>query len=129
MSTHSHQHTENAYSVKSYSLGFILSIIFTIIPFYVVKSTDLSNLLMILIISVSAIIQLFIQLFFFMHINMEKKPRYNNGSLLFTIFTTLIFVIGTIWIMFSLSYRMHPKMPHLDNHATNHSDADSHMDH
>jgi cytochrome o ubiquinol oxidase operon protein cyoD len=115
------QTVNHNYSTKSYTLGFVLSIIFTLIPFYVIKVGGLSNTLIIICIFLSAIIQLFIQLFFFMHLGEEKGPKYNNGSLLFTILTTLIFVLGTIWIMFSLSYRMHPTMMH-DNHKIENSD-------
>lgn len=107
------QAVNHSYSTKSYTLGFVLSIIFTLIPFYIIKVSGLSNTLIIFIVFLSAIIQFFIQLFFFMHLGEEKAPKYNNGSLWFTLLTTLIFVIGTIWIMFSLSYRMHPIMNHM----------------
>ena len=101
------------YSAKSYTLGFILSIIFTIIPFGLVRESTFSNLTIILVVFGCAIVQLFIQLIFFMHLNTESKPRLNSGSLLFTIALLLIVVIGTIWIMASLAYRMHPMMNHM----------------
>lgn len=104
---------ELGYSTKSYTIGFILSIVFTIIPFMAIKTNGLSNLSIIIIVFATAIIQLLIQLIFFMHLNAEKKPRYHSASFIFTMFLMLIVVIGSIWIMASLAYRMHPIMNHM----------------
>jgi len=101
------------YSAKSYTLGFILSIIFTIIPFGLVRESSFSNLTIIMVVFGCAIVQLLIQLIFFMHLNTESKPRINSGSMLFIIVILFILVIGTIWIMSSLAYRMHPIMNHM----------------
>ncbi len=108
-----HNDNQAGYSVKSYTLGFILSIIFTIIPFGVVNEKLFTNLTTIIVVFGCAIVQLFIQLVFFMHLNTESKPRYNSGFLLFTLLSLLILVIGTIWIMSSLAYKMHPVMHHM----------------
>lgn len=93
-------------SFKSYVIGFILSIIFTIIPFILVQNEMLSKLGLVVAILSFASLQLFIQLFFFMHLNTESKPRLYSQAFWFAVFTLVVFVGGSAWVMFELAYYM-----------------------
>lgn len=53
-----------------------------------------------------AVVQMAVQLYFFLHLSEEKKPRWKNISLLFTISTVLIVVCGSLWVMTHLNYNM-----------------------
>ena len=99
-------------SVKSYITGFVLSIIATIIPFFLVANSEISNFSLILLVYLFAVVQFLIQLFFFMHITAEGKPRFNQMSLLFAIVVVFVVVLGTGWVMYNLSYHMHPAQMH-----------------
>lgn len=56
-----------------------------------------------------AVIQLIVQLYFFLHLGHETKPRWNLIVFLFMILVLVIVVLGSIWIMDNLNYNM---MPH-----------------
>ncbi len=53
-----------------------------------------------------AVLQMAVQLYFFLHLSEEQKPRWKNVSLLFTISTVLIVVCGSLWVMTHLNYNM-----------------------
>ncbi|URN95544.1 MAG: cytochrome o ubiquinol oxidase subunit IV [Candidatus Pristimantibacillus lignocellulolyticus] len=99
----SHQQNEHQAhshgSMKSYVLGFILSIVLTIIPLVAVLNDMFNKTTTIVIVLVTAVLQLLVQLLFFMHIRDEDGPRYNLISLVFAVVILLTIVIGSIWIM------------------------------
>lgn len=86
-------------SLKSYVIGFLLSIVLTIIPLVAVMNGMFDKQVTTVIILVMAILQFAVQLLFFMHIRDEKKPRYNLISLIFGLVIMLTIVAGSIWIM------------------------------
>jgi cytochrome o ubiquinol oxidase subunit IV len=91
---------------KSYAIGFILSIVLTLISFYLVGSGALPKADLYIAVGILALIQLFIQLVFFLHLSTHSKARWNLLSFLFTLVMVLIFVIGTFWIMYHLYENM-----------------------
>ena len=93
-------------SYKSYIIGFILSIILTIVPYMIVVNHLLSREIMVFMVVSIGVIQLFIQLIFFLHLGTESKPRWNLMAFLFTLFVVGILVIGSLWIMYNLDYNM-----------------------
>lgn len=94
-------------SYKSYIIGFILSIILTLIPYWlVVNHWSPKREVTIIAIMVFAVLQLLIQLVFFLHLGSESKPRWNLMAFLFTILVVAILVVGSIWIMYNLDYNM-----------------------
>jgi len=57
-------------------------------------------------IGVLAVIQMFVQLIFFLHLGKENKPRWNTLIFAFMLLVLLIVVLGTLWIMHSLDTRV-----------------------
>jgi len=97
---HSHEESSHTHgSLKSYIIGFVLSIVLTIIPLVAVLNDMFNKSTTIIVILVTAVLQFLVQLLFFMHIREEDKPRYNLVSLIFAILILLTIVIGSIWIM------------------------------
>ncbi|MBH5317836.1 cytochrome o ubiquinol oxidase subunit IV [Paenibacillus sp. GSMTC-2017] len=94
-----HSSEETHGSFKSYTIGFILSIVFTVIPIAVVLNGWLEGKASTIVLMVAAVLQLGVQLLFFMHLREEKKPRYNLMSLLFGLVILLVIVAGSMWIM------------------------------
>jgi cytochrome o ubiquinol oxidase operon protein cyoD len=91
--------------LKSYIAGFLLSIIYTIAAYVaVVRHMLLGGNLTFFIIGLG-ILQAAVQLTFFLHLNMEKRPRLNLAIFISTLGVILIVVIGSIWIMSNLNYR------------------------
>lgn len=98
-----------------YITGFGLSVFLTLIAFLTAqKHVDsghlfISHSYIIIVLFGLALIQLLVQLIFFLHVWREDKPRWN---LLFFVgtFTFIIFiVIASVIIMNNLDYRMHPE--------------------
>ncbi len=93
-------------SFRSYALGFLFSIILTAIPFSLVMTGTLSHSWTIFGIFAAAIVQIVVQLHYFLHLDRFSAMYWNVMSLLFTFFIMFLFVGGSIWIMYSLHYRM-----------------------
>lgn len=94
--THAH---DSHGSMKQYVIGFLFSIILTVIPLVVVLNDLLSKKATTVVILVMAILQFAVQLIFFMHIRDEEKPRYNLMALIFGLVILLTIVAGSVWIM------------------------------
>ncbi len=93
-------------SVKSYIHGFVLSLILTIIPFIIVSKHWLSTELSYVVVGVFSVLQLFVQLVYFLHLSHRSSARWNLYVFLFTFLVVLILILGSIWIMVNLNYFM-----------------------
>ncbi len=101
-------------SIWGYIAGFGLSLMLTGVSFYLVhrhidsRHISPSDDFMLIALMMLAVIQLFVQLIFFLHLDSESKPRWNASVLAFAATVVLILVLGSIWIMNSLDYN-HPR--------------------
>lgn len=97
---------------KKYILGFVSSLVLTGGAFLIAQlrisseNDFLSHEAVVLIILSLAIVQMIVQLVFFLHIGEEIKPRWKLLSLLFGIMVVAIIFIGSLWIMYNLDYNM-----------------------
>jgi cytochrome o ubiquinol oxidase operon protein cyoD len=92
-------HQEAHGSLKAYVIGFVLSIVLTIIPLVLVLNNMMSKAVLIGTILIMAVLQFLVQLFFFMHIREGEKPQYNVMALILGIVFVITIVAGSIWIM------------------------------
>ena len=95
----SHESHESHGSLKSYVIGFVLSLVLTAIPLMVVLNDWLEGTRAHAVLFGAAILQFPVQLIFFMHLREEKKPRYNLMTLLLGLIILVLIVGGSIWIM------------------------------
>ena len=95
----SHDSHEAHGSLKSYVIGFLMSLVLTAIPLIVVLNDLLEGKAAMLVLLGSAVLQFVVQLFYFMHLKEEGKPRYNLMVLILGLFIVLTIVAGSIWIM------------------------------
>ncbi len=86
-------------SLKSYVIGFVMSLILTAIPLIVVLNDMLEGKAATILLLGSAVLQFIVQLVYFMHLKEEGKPRYNLMVLILGLFIVLTIVAGSIWIM------------------------------
>jgi cytochrome o ubiquinol oxidase operon protein cyoD len=103
MSAHTEPQTSHG-SVASYVVGFALSIALTLGAYFSVTHHLFSHIGLIAVIFVLAMVQLVVQLLFFLHLGREGKPRFNLLTFLFMLLVLLIIVIGSLWIMNNLNY-------------------------
>ena len=111
---HAHHDTEQA-TLGLYINGFVLSIFFTLLAFGLVEYhihngyTVFSHPFLIGATVTLALAQFFAQMYFFLHLGRETKPRWKLLVLCFMILVVFIVVAGSIWIMYNLNYRMTPQ--------------------
>jgi cytochrome o ubiquinol oxidase operon protein cyoD len=91
-------------SVKSYMIGFVLSVILTVIP--MVMSGTASHSLILGTVVASAVIQIVVHLVYFLHMNTSSEGRWNLIAFLFTAVIIFIVVVGSLWIMYNLNLNM-----------------------
>jgi cytochrome o ubiquinol oxidase operon protein cyoD len=97
---------------RTYITGFIISVVLTFVAFALVKihvdhnHSYPSDNFMMATLPILAVVQLFVQLVFFLHVGRESKPRWNAWALSFAITVVVILVLGSLWIMSNLNYRM-----------------------
>jgi cytochrome o ubiquinol oxidase operon protein cyoD len=93
-------------SLKSYAVGFLLSIVLTVIPFAFVMSGAFSRSAVLFGIFGAAIVQILVHLHYFLHLDTSSAMRWNVMALVFAVLVMILFVGGTLWIMYHLHYRM-----------------------
>ena len=101
-------------SIKSYTIGFVLSIILTFaayVPTVLYQNSQheiFSRQLLIPLLLIFAMMQFIVQLVFFLHLAKESKPRWNLVFFVSTFMLVLLVVVASIWIMDHLNYNMTP---------------------
>ena len=100
-------------TIKSYVIGFILSIVLTLIAYFLVIDNMLSRNPLLATIIILALLQMWIQLKFFLHIGHESYPRWKLLSFLFMGLVLFILVFGSLWIMSELNYNVMPQQESL----------------
>jgi cytochrome o ubiquinol oxidase operon protein cyoD len=100
------EHGTEDIKLRSYIIGFVSSIVLTLISYLLVVNQSLSRFKLISIIIGLALVQFTIQLIYFLHLGAERKPRWKFVVFSFMVSVVLILVIGSIWIMDNLNYHM-----------------------
>lgn len=93
--------------LTKYVLGFGGALILSVLGYLIIteKWIDSSVTAMTVLLLLAAL-QLFIQLVSFLHLGLRDRSRGRTFSILFTIIMMLVIVIGSLWIMKNLDYRM-----------------------
>ena len=102
------QEEPNRGTLMSYVTGFVLSLLLTITAYVSVVNQGVSRNMLIGVIVGLAVVQLLVQLVFFLHLGRESRPRFNLVIFLFMLLVLGILVIGSLWIMHNLNYHMTP---------------------
>ena len=94
------------HGLRSYLVGFVLAVVLTAIPFYLVATHALPPSRIMLVIAVAAVLQILVHLRFFLHLSFTTTPRENLLAIAFTAVLLCIMVGGSLWIMIDLHSRM-----------------------
>jgi cytochrome o ubiquinol oxidase operon protein cyoD len=94
-------------SVRSYVIGFALSLVLTLTAYILVSERLAEGWALIYALAALAVLQLSVQLIYFLHLGRESKPRWNLHLLVFAVGVVGILVFGSLWIMQNLSYNQH----------------------
>lgn len=106
-SEHAQGHGGQAHgSVKEYVTGLILSIVLTVIPFFLVMTGVWGDTATLVAIVVTAIAQVLVQMIFFLHMNGSSSQSWLTISALYTVFILVAVIIGSIWIFEHLNHNL-----------------------
>jgi len=109
---HGHDDGHDHGSLKTYTIGFILSVILTAIPFWLVMGKVLdnpSNTALILL-GLGAV-QIVVHMVYFLHMNAKSEGGWNMLALIFSAILVVIVLSGSIWVMYHMNHNMMPGMP------------------
>ncbi|MBI6656880.1 cytochrome o ubiquinol oxidase subunit IV [Pseudomonas carnis] len=107
---HSHDSHDSSHgSVKSYAIGFILSVILTLIPFGLVMYPTLPKSITLMIVLAFAVIQVLVHLVYFLHLDRSKEQRENVIAFVFAGLVIVLLVGLSLWIMVSIHTYMMAK--------------------
>ena len=98
-------------SMRDYVIGFLLSVILTAVPFWLVMTMPLSPGATGAIIMGFAVVQIVVHMIFFLHMTPKAEGGWSLTSLVFTIIVVVIMLAGSLWVMHHLNTNMMP-MPH-----------------
>ena len=87
------------HDLRSYLIGFVLAVVLTAIPFYVVITHALPPQRALMVIAAAAILQVLVHLKFFLHINFTTTPKENLAAIVFTVVLIFIMVGGSAWVI------------------------------
>ncbi|GGI20738.1 cytochrome o ubiquinol oxidase subunit IV [Oxalicibacterium faecigallinarum] len=122
MSDHAHAHGDHGHddhdsgyhaTTKGYVVGFILSVILTAIPFWLVMGNVIqnSNTTAFVILGFAAV-QIVVHMVYFLHMNGKVEGGWSMLALIFTVVVVIIMLAGSIWVMYHLNHNMMPGMMH-----------------
>ncbi|MEG0883925.1 MAG: cytochrome o ubiquinol oxidase subunit IV [Janthinobacterium sp.] len=107
----SHHHDNHDHgSLKSYAIGFILSVILTAIPFGLVMFPSMPKDITIMVVVALAVIQVVVHLVYFLHMNTKSEGGWNMMALIFTIMIVGIAMAGSLWVMYHMNHNMMPDL-------------------
>lgn len=84
-------------------IGFILSIVITLITVWVAFSSGFSNTAILTVMLILAFLQAGMQLVLFMHLR-EGEGAVQVGNMVYAFFIAIVIVAGSVWVM---SFGMH----------------------
>lgn len=114
---HGHGHDEVPgaphVSVSGYVIGFVLSVILTAIPFWLVMNNVIasSDMTAFIILGFAAV-QIVVHMIFFLHMNSKAEEGWTMLALIFTIVLVVILLAGSLWVMHHLNTNMMPMSVH-----------------
>lgn len=108
---HGHEDHADHGSLKTYTIGFVLSVILTAIPFWLVmnKTFDKSSTTALVILAFAAV-QIVVHMVYFLHMNTRAEGGWSLLALVFTLVLVVITLSGSIWVMYHLNTNMMPGM-------------------
>ena len=105
-----HHHEVGPHSTFSgYMTGFVLSVILTAIPFWLIMAKVIEDrTTAVMVLGAFAIVQILVHMYYFLHIDSKIEAGWTLLSTIFTIIFVVIALSGTLWVMFHMNANMMP---------------------
>lgn len=113
---HHHEDEGPHSTVKGYTIGFVLSVILTVIPFWLVmgKVFESSSTTALVILGFAAV-QIVVHMIYFLHMNTKVEGGWSMLALIFTLVLVVITLAGSLWVMYHLNHNMMPSLHDMKN--------------
>lgn len=110
---HHHDEAPNHGSRKTYLIGFVLSVVLTAIPFWLVMAGVIeSRQVTAFLVMAFALVQIVVHMVYFLHMDTKSEGGWTFMALLFTVILIVIALSGSLWVMYHLTTNMMPMTPH-----------------
>lgn len=107
-------------SLRDYAIGFLLSVVLTAVPFWLVMGdTSWSKQTVAFVIMAFAAVQMVVHMVYFLHMTPKSEDGWTLTSLVFTLILVVITLAGSLWVMYHLDNNMMPR--HESTAAAHHS--------
>ena len=94
---------------RGYLTGFLLSVVLTAIPFWLVMTGTLGSAAMTgYVIMGFALVQVIVHVIYFLHLNPKAEAGWQFMAMMFTIVVVVITLIGSLWVMYHMNVNMMP---------------------
>ncbi|MGG5820036.1 cytochrome o ubiquinol oxidase subunit IV [Falsiroseomonas sp. HW251] len=112
--THRDDHADGPHGTfRSYMTGFVLSVILTAVPFWLVMGNVLEDTVRtVIVIMALAAVQIVVHMIYFLHMNTKSEGGWTFMALAFTLTLVVIALVGSIWVMYHMDQNMMPMSPH-----------------
>jgi cytochrome o ubiquinol oxidase subunit IV len=96
-------------SLRDYVIGFVLSVILTAIPFWLVMNNVIASASATAFVVLGfAAVQMVVHMIFFLHMNAKSEGGWNMLALIFTVVLVVILLAGSLWVMHNMNANMMP---------------------
>ena len=95
-------------SRRTYLIGFLLSVVLTAVPFWLVMTGPLTAPVTAAVIVAFAVVQILVHTVCFLHVNTSSEGGWTLLAYAFTAVIVLIVIAGSLWIMYHLDANMMP---------------------
>jgi cytochrome o ubiquinol oxidase subunit IV len=116
--THGHGHDDHGdhhddggyhFSAKGYIVGFLMAVVLTVIPFWLVMGQVLPSPAMTGAVIIGfAAVQIVVHMIYFLHLNAKIEGGWSLLALIFTAALVCIMLAGSVWVMLHLNTNMMP---------------------
>src|SRR5262249_6650791 len=102
---------------KGYVTGFVLSVILTAIPFWMVMGNvfEKPSTTAIVILAFAAV-QIVVHMVYFLHMDSKSQHGWTMLAFIFTVVVVVITLTGSLWVMYHMNNNMMPHMSTEQHH-------------
>ena len=95
-----------AHEAQQYVIGFVGAAALTVLAYLSVKLEWFDATTTAIFVLVLAVLQFSVQIYYFLHLRGEAKPRWRSWTFVYSLIMMLVVVFGSLWVMYNLNYRM-----------------------
>lgn len=104
-----HETGEAHSTIRGYLTGFGLSVVLTVIPFWLVMARPIEDgVVTAVLVILAAVAQIVVHMIYFLHMDARSEGGWTVMALIFTVVLLVITISGSLWVMYHLNSNMMP---------------------